>query len=320
MEWTWLTFPLVVALVCVAAYLLAYWLKGDQIRVNQIDLVDVDVASGQMRGATWANVFSPRMESFDFTAEPRGPDGEAMPDARVLMGWLGLPGNGLGGMNPHGNGPSLWGDEFQYATDLNAMTNVPIQVWSTKSLTARWNAPSTAYPAAELTEAKRSLSGKITNTLPFPLRDCVLAHGESAYELGTIAPGETVSLGAAVNLKTFLTRAVFGEGGHMSQQATPYNTSSKDLGYVLQKMMFYEAAGGRRYTHLTNSYQEFVDLSDLLKTGRAILVTQTPTPAVDGHAGAELLGDGKPLVRKQDQHGTMYRFIFPVKSGRSATK
>ncbi len=48
MEWTWLTFPLVVAVVCVAAYVLAYHLKGDQLRVNQIDLVDVDAASGQI--------------------------------------------------------------------------------------------------------------------------------------------------------------------------------------------------------------------------------------------------------------------------------
>ena len=49
MEWTWLTFPVIVALVCVGAYVLAYRLKGDQLRVNQIDLVDVDAASGRMR-------------------------------------------------------------------------------------------------------------------------------------------------------------------------------------------------------------------------------------------------------------------------------
>ena len=75
MEWTWLTFPLIVALVCVGAYVLAYRLKGDQLRVNQIDLVDVDAASGRMRGTTWLNVFSPRMESFNFAVEPRWPDG-----------------------------------------------------------------------------------------------------------------------------------------------------------------------------------------------------------------------------------------------------
>ena len=71
MGWTWLTFPLVVLLVCLGAYILAYRLKGDQIKVNQADLVDVDAASGLMRGATWLNVFSPRMESFDLAIRPR---------------------------------------------------------------------------------------------------------------------------------------------------------------------------------------------------------------------------------------------------------
>ena len=59
MEWTWLTFPLIVVLVCLAAYVLAYQLKGNQLRVNQIDLVDVDAASGRMRGADVAERLQP---------------------------------------------------------------------------------------------------------------------------------------------------------------------------------------------------------------------------------------------------------------------
>jgi hypothetical protein len=85
-------------------------------------------------------------------------------------------------------------------------------------------------------------------------------------------------------------------------------------------MMFFDAAGGRRYTRMSNGYQNFVDLSDLLKTGRAILVAQTPVPAGEGHEGAELLRDGKPFAGRQAQHGTIYRFIFPVKSGQSAAE
>ena len=41
-------------------------------------------------------------------------------------------------------------------------------------------------------------------------------------------------------------------------------------------MTFYEAAGGLRYTGLANRYQGFVDLSDLLKTNRAVLVAEAP--------------------------------------------
>ena len=61
MEWTWLTFPLSSWRWCaLGPYVLAYRLKGDQIRVNQIDLVDVDAASGRMRGDDVAECASAR--------------------------------------------------------------------------------------------------------------------------------------------------------------------------------------------------------------------------------------------------------------------
>lgn len=320
MEWTWVTFPLIVGLVCVAAYVLAYRLKGNQIRVNQIDLVDVDAASGRMRGATWLNVFSPRMESFDFSVEPRRPEGGVASDARVWTGWLGLPGSALGGMNPHASSPLLWTEQFRYAGDLNGLSGVPIQVWSTKSLTARWEAPSKAFPEAELIDTDQILSGSISNTLAFPLRDCILAYGGSMYEVGDLRPGESVRLGPTIKrseVKTLLTRqkAVFAEGAKSTQEATPYDQSSTDLAYILRIMMFYDAAGGRRYTRLWNSYQDFVDLSLLLKADRAILVAQQPMPASEGHEGATLLSDGKRLAGPKDHHETIYRFVFPVKKG-----
>ena len=65
-------------------------------------------------------------------------------------------------------------------------------------------------------------------------------------------------------------------GDKYRQEVTPYDQSSTDLPYILRTMMFYEAAGGRRYTGLWNAYQGFVDLSDLLKADRAILVAQGP--------------------------------------------
>ena len=68
------------------------------------------------------------------------------------------------------------------------------------------------------------------------------------------------------------------EEKHRSTGLTPYDQSSTDLPYILRTMMFYEAGGGRRYTGLSNSYQKFVDLSDRLDLGRAILVAQ-PWPA-----------------------------------------
>ncbi|MEN6449136.1 MAG: hypothetical protein ABFC96_01470, partial [Thermoguttaceae bacterium] len=325
MEWTWLTFPAIVIVVSVAAYLLAYRLKGDQLRVNQVDLVDVDAASGRLRGATWLNIFSPRMESFDLTVRPHQPDGQPPANARVWMAWLGLSGRGMGGMNSPATGSMLGIDQYQYTPNLDALQGVPIQVWSTKSLTARWEAPTTACPAAELAESEQLLSGSITNTLPFALHDCMLAHGRWVYELdtrthGKLEPGESTRVGAMLKrseLKTWLTgwKTVFNAAGDTEkyhQEATPYDQSNTDPAYVLGKMMFYEAAGGRRYTGITNDYQQFVDLSDLLKGDRAILIARVPDDAAS-KLGATLLRGDQPLGSAKDQHRTLYRFIFPVK-------
>ena len=148
------------------------------------------------------------------------------------MAWLGLPGSGLGGMNPHANGPMLWTEQFRYATDLDALYGVPIQVWSTKSLTARWSGPAAAYPAADLTEDDRLLSGSITNTLPFSLRDCVLMHGSSAYRARhAFARRSRVSLGPTVKrieLKTFLTRRHQRRGDACRSRPRPMSRESTD--------------------------------------------------------------------------------------------
>ncbi len=355
MQWTWLTFPAIVLVFSVGAYLAAHWLKGNRVRINQIDLVDVDVGtaspaaggtaspaaggtgarSALVRGTSWINVFSPRTRTFNFSLQPKLPDGTVPDDAQVTLSWLGLPGEFLGGMNPRVSNPELWSEAYDFSPRLDAMQNVPIQIWSTKSLTARWSAHAEICPTAELVEEGRVLKGTITNTLPFPLSHCFLIHGRHAYtlktrdnydpddpgKLGTLQPGESTVLGALTRqseLKTLLTGRKLRKLGDSHQLvSTPYRQSSVDLPYILQAMMFFEEAGGRRYTELGNGYQGFVDLTHLLKANRAILVARGPTvPGGEGH-GAQLLCSGRdrrPITAKQERHVTVYRFVFPVET------
>ena len=89
MQWTWLTFSALVLVFSLAACTLAYWLKGNRLGVNQINLVDVDAASGLVRGTSWMNIFSPRTESFDLSVEPRTVGDSRTPVSRrhCLAGW-----------------------------------------------------------------------------------------------------------------------------------------------------------------------------------------------------------------------------------------
>ena len=46
LELTWITFPLIVLTVSAAAYFTAYALKGNDLKINKVDVVDVDLAGG----------------------------------------------------------------------------------------------------------------------------------------------------------------------------------------------------------------------------------------------------------------------------------
>jgi len=323
MEWTWVTFPLVVLAFCLAAYLLAYGLRGHGLRIHQADLIDVDAASGRVRGTTWLNLLSPRSESYRLSLRPKSPDGNAPHNPQVLLAWLGLPGGALGGMNPRASDPGLQVGQYELSPRLDAIENLPIPVWSTRSLTARWTAPAAGCPAADLADENQVLSGTITNTLDFTLGRCILAYDRWAYELGTLRPGESARLGPDVKrseLQTLLTglKFVFDKSkDKYHQELTPYDQSSTEVPYILRAMMFFEAAGGQRYTGLDHDYQAFVDLSGLLKTDRVILVAQGPTGETAARLHSQLLRDGQPIGSPQDQHTIIYRFVIPLRAAKS---
>ncbi len=96
MELTWVTFPLVVLAFSAGAYGLAHWLKGSELRLNQVDLVDLDVDSRLVRGTTWSTIYSPQIETYDLSLQPRPGAIAATDKPEVLLSWSGLPG-GLGG-------------------------------------------------------------------------------------------------------------------------------------------------------------------------------------------------------------------------------
>ena len=179
--------------------------------------------------------------------------------------------------------------------------------------------PAETLLEASLHEEDSLPNGTITNRLDFPLTQCLLAYGNWAYNLDTLAPGETVRVGPSLKrreLKTLLTgrKLIFDEAeDKFRQQTTPYDQAGVDVAYIVRAMMFFDAAGGRRYTGLWNRYQAFVDLSHLLKTNRAVLIAVPAgdTPAGE-HAGAVLLRDGRPVATPGDRHATVYRFVFPV--------
>lgn len=199
LELTWITFPTVVLLVSATAYFTAYWLKGNDLKINKIDSIDIDLGTKQSYGTTWFTLFSPRIQHYTIGLEPAAPDwapsGGDPKDHSVVVTWLGRP----DANRPRGQ--SLFRRAYDYEPNAAGLRGVPIQVWSTKSFTACWQAP--IDPARPLFTANiqrlnpnlGTLTGEITSGLPIQLEDAVLIYHHtnedqlSVFNLGALQPG-----------------------------------------------------------------------------------------------------------------------------------
>ena len=118
---------------------------------------------------------------------------------QVLLSWLGLPGSALGGMDPRSDNRPLTDRPYDFSPDLSRLENLPIHVWSTRSLTARWSLtddPRCWTPS--LTKgADEGSTATITSNLDVPLSDCWLAYGRWVYPLETLEPGVEIDWGRA---------------------------------------------------------------------------------------------------------------------------
>jgi len=308
MQWTWFTFPALAVLFGGLAITLHQRFQISSVKVNQLDLVDVDIHQSLVRGTTWAQVYSPRTEAFDVSLSSTWPGSAA--ESGTLLSWQGLPGPGLGGLQ--GASAALFTDPYtlQRKGRDTELHGVPVQTNGTKALGARWWTPAKFPSRTQLTvDADGLLRGEISNPLPIQLTDCQLLYANWVYRLdrtgGILQPGQTTQVEAeqALNLNWRLTRRRVVD---VRDVTTPWDQRGLDVPRILEVMMFHGAAGGEGYTHLHNRYQADVDLSEHLRTGRAILVGRTRTPA------SEIVLNGRPAGDRYDQRWTYCRVVFPV--------
>jgi hypothetical protein len=187
------------------------------------------------------------------------------------------------------------------------IAGVPIRVSSSKALVSRWCADIQLSETSRLAvDSNGLLSGRLVNPLEVELNDCQRLYRNWSYPLtGAFRPGTSVALETLRprNLEWRLTRRQVVE---TREVGTPWDQGSLDVPRILEALMFYQAAGGRRYTGLTHRYQPYLDLSEHLRMGQAILVGRTTTPATT------LLRDGQSQQPLTDRHWTFYRVVFPV--------
>ncbi len=206
LELTWITFPIIVLSVSAIAYFTAYAIKGKDLKVNKVDLVDVDLGSNRLYGKSWFTIFSPRIENYRIGIEPNdgwsGPT-EDSPAATSLVDWVGGTRNSKTGFFRRSyyyqTTPPGSPNRVPYADGL---VDVPVQVWSTKAFSAEWSAPLSStsplivanvnHPPANA----KSVAGTVTLNLPIAeLLDCHIIYAGKAYAYDApITPGTVVNV------------------------------------------------------------------------------------------------------------------------------
>ncbi len=204
LELTWITFPIIVATVCIAAALSASAMKGDSLRVNKIDVIDVEAnhdgiggqPSGRVFGTTWFTIFSPKIDTYSPQVLPAEGWTRKPKSGGSLIGWVGGPRAGRAGLLQRKYEYISFGPSVAYG-----LSEVPVQVWSTKSFSANWAGH--IDPASPVVESRlehplgdpSKAVGTFVNRMPFEaVSDCVAFYAGQAYPIGTILKGQEVRL------------------------------------------------------------------------------------------------------------------------------
>ena len=304
MQWTWLTFPVWVALFCGLGFWIFGLTKPPERRLNHVELLDIDTDTGLARGVIWSQAYSPETNQHLVS----------LPQENELCGtiresectWLGLAGKGLGGMQSLGRS-SLF--QSRYLNTLGEtgleMDQVPLQVTSSKTFFATYQADlSERYrfrDALKYDSRTGRLSGTCTNPLDFQLKDCALFFRNSVIELDEyVEPKSVVGVtsGRVTTFDKFVRKdRSRNEGGLI------WNKRDTDIPRILTMISFFKATN---YTGLTSDVHESLDLSQLLNTNEAILVGRIDT------AATPLRVDGTSTPEQLDTQLTMVRIVFPV--------
>ncbi|MCS6865750.1 MAG: hypothetical protein RMJ56_14730 [Gemmataceae bacterium] len=198
LELTWITFPIIVLTVSVLAYLTADAIKGHELRINKVDVVEIDPASHRLYGTTWLTIFSPKIDTYTIALTPN--DGWGHPPLPTTIAAIGAPRAGRSGIVRR-----KYTIHATQATLADSLIDVPIQVWSTKALAANWSSHCATDKSASLVSAdlihppadRSKVVGTFRHDLPVPaLTDCVAFYGGMAYPL----PGAVIVRGQPVRL------------------------------------------------------------------------------------------------------------------------
>jgi hypothetical protein len=271
-------------------------------------VIDIDLRAKQVYGTSWFTLFSPRIQHYTIGVEPVAPDWVADLGAQrdaypVVMSWMGRPDSG------RSRGQGLFRRSYEYATNFEGgdarlrgvptgLKGVPIQVWSTKSFTATWQAlPARPLFASKLRPAgndHRELEGEITSEQPIRLDDAVLIHAPDTnvdrpirvYDLGTLLPNTArrITTGGLVPKDGYFTGTELGQTPTFSRGGRRWNPNpvTEPTSSLVKRALFFELVSQRSdMANMTNRSLRSLDQSwRVRRNPNEVIIYGRLTPSV----------------------------------------
>jgi hypothetical protein len=347
---TWVTLPLIIVITTGLAVWSGTSVRGPEVLVNQLDIVDLDTLEGHIGGRSWATIYSGQSQRLRVEARPPawlgGEQGSGDTDCR--LGWSGVPEVTFGGM--HRDGRSLV-EEPDYRVRTGSMEtsidDLPVAVSSTRTLSAAWQVKrkNELVSVSLQSSGVGQLTGELSHKLPGSIDDWLIGFGSRVYmprssegRSGSWASGTTLELeGADVrneSLKRYLTRTTTrrvarlqGDGSDVLNVAGQYAPLNRDPFDWFETLTFHRAAGGSGFTGLENRDLAALDLSQLIQLDRAVLIGRLVISADEhqagsgsgsgrGSGGTELLIEGPGVKSSGSRRVTFIRMVLRVVSRR----
>jgi hypothetical protein len=327
---TWVTLPLIVAGA-------AWWLdrsavaaNGTASRFRQFDLVDVDAASGTLRGRTDVALYSAESTRADLAISPKPVAGASERAPAARLGWAAPAEATFGGTLREAAG-GFFRSEYEVPIPVEeaAAARVPLLVWSGRHFEAEWQRGDAAGVVEShlVGRGRGRLEGQMVHRLPGPVKEYFVVYGDRVYlpREPEWHPGEAIRPASGVflsqDLISFLTRRQTrrvdrksGSGGdEFVVSETAYDPASTDLNAVVRTLTFYRAAGGRAYTGLTNLTLAADDLTPLLRMGRAVVVGE-----LDASVAEATVTGGSGAAFEAGRRTTYVRLVLPVEASEAA--
>ncbi|HVK05726.1 MAG TPA: hypothetical protein VM490_19810 [Armatimonadaceae bacterium] len=185
-EWTWFTVPALVALFSLGAYRLGFATKGTDLYQNVTALVEMGPDGGEATAVAYVGLFSPRRAAYDIRAET--------PDALLFepQGRRRYSGRGGNSGSPTGFGVAT---VDQDARPGSTARGADVAMWAMRVFGVRTDALAVGDGVrVRVRREGNRLVGTVENRTKRTLGNAVLFGVGGQQKIGTLAPGQTVSV------------------------------------------------------------------------------------------------------------------------------